>query len=131
MELVIGGAYQGKWEYAKKKFPQIDWVDGESCTLEELLRAGGVNGFHNFLGRQIDQGADVQNLAELIFEKNPDLIIVSDEVGYGVVPADARDRAFREAVGRVCCKLAEKAERVYRIVCGNAMVIKDTVAKDA
>lgn len=131
MELVIGGAYQGKWEYAKKKFLQIDWVDGESCTLEELLQAGGVNGFHKFLGRQIDQGADVQNLAELLFEKNPDLVIVSDEVGYGVVPADARDRAFREAVGRVCCKLAQKADRVYRIVCGNAVVIKDTVMKNA
>lgn len=125
MELIVGGAYQGKWEYAKKFFPKIDWVDGETCTLEDLLQAGGVNGFHKFLGRQIDEGADVQNLAELLFEKNPDLVIVSDEVGYGVVPADARDRAFREAVGRVCCKLAEKSKRVSRIVCGNAVVIKN------
>ena len=131
MELIIGGAYQGKWEYAKKRFPQMDWVSGESCTLEELLQAGGVHGFHHFLGRQIDEGADVQNLPELIFEKNPDLVIVSDEVGYGVVPADARDRAFREAVGRVCCKLAEKARRVHRVVCGTGTLIKDTVSKDA
>ncbi len=131
MELIVGGAYQGKWEYAKKTFPRIDWVDGESCTLEELLQAGGINGFHKFVGRQIDQGADVQNLAELLFEKNPDLVIVSDEVGCGVVPADARDRAFREAVGRVCCKLAGKAKRVYRIVCGNGILIKDTVSQNA
>lgn len=113
MELIIGGAYQGKWEYAKKLFPQAVWVSGENCTLEELLAAEGVYDFHNFLGRQMEQGADLEKLPELILEKNPGLVIVSDEVGYGVVPIDAGDRAFREAVGRVCCELAARAQRVH------------------
>lgn len=125
MELIIGGAYQGKREYAKKLFPQAAWVDGESCSLEELLHADGVYRFHQFLGRQLDQGVDVQELPRLILEKNPGLVIVSDEVGYGVVPVDARDRAFREAVGRVCCNLAAGAHRVHRVVCGVGTVIKD------
>lgn len=125
MELIIGGAYQGKWEYAKKLFPQAVWVNGEECTLEELLGAGGVHHFHAFLGRQMEQGQEPEKLAELILEKNPGLVIVSDEVGYGVVPIDARDRAFREAVGRVCCVLAARARRVRRVVCGIGTVIKD------
>ncbi|MCI8730554.1 MAG: adenosylcobinamide kinase [Lachnospiraceae bacterium] len=125
MELIIGGAYQGKWEYAKKLFPQAVWVSGENCTLEELLAAEGVYDFHNFLGRQMEQGADLEKLPELILEKNPGLVIVSDEVGYGVVPIDAGDRAFREAVGRVCCELAARAQRVHRVVCGIGTVIKD------
>lgn len=125
MELIVGGAYQGKGAYAKNLFPEITWADGGSCTLAELLQAGGVNGFHKFIGRQIDAGADIQDLANVIFEKNPDLVIVSDEVGYGVVPANPRDRAFREAVGRVCCKLAAKADRVHRVACGCGTVIKD------
>ena len=125
MELIIGGAYKGKRAYAKKRFPQAVWEDGESCTLEGLLAADGVYHFHIFLDRQMRAGADVQGLPELIMEKNPDLVIVSDEVGYGVVPVDAHERAFREAVGRVCCQLAKKADRVHRVVCGIGTVIKD------
>lgn len=125
MELIIGGAYQGKWEYAKKLFPHAVWVNGADCTLDELLGAGGVHHFHDFLGRQMEQGEDLERLPELIMEKTPGLVIVSDEVGYGVVPIDARDRAFREAVGRVCCELAARARRVHRVVCGIGTVIKD------
>ena len=39
-----------------------------------------------------------------------DVLLVSDEVGYGVVPMDAFDRAYREAVGRICTKLAAYSE---------------------
>lgn len=125
MELIVGGAYQGKWEYAKQLFPQAVWVNGENCTWEELLEADGVYCFHQFLSRQMEQGGDMEHLPDLLLEKNPGLVIVSDEVGYGVVPVDARDRAFRETVGRVCCCLAAHAQRVHRVVCGVGTVIKD------
>ena len=36
MELIIGGAFQGKLEYAKKLYPKIQWIDGENCSPEEL-----------------------------------------------------------------------------------------------
>lgn len=54
-------------------------------------------------------GNDISSLAEDLIRVNPDLILVSDEVGYGVVPIDAFDRAYREAVGRICTKLAHTA----------------------
>ncbi len=125
MELIIGGAYQGKQEYAREKFPQIVWADGKTCTLEELLCAQGVYCFHEFVGRMMDQGKDIQRLTKSILEENPGLIIISDEVGYGVVPTSPRERAFREAVGRACCELAAHADRVHRVVCGTGTVIKD------
>lgn len=125
MELIVGGAYQGKWGYAQERFPHVVWVDGGTCTLEGLLRAGGVYRFHVFLDRQMRQGEEVQDLPELIMKENPGLVIVSDEVGYGVVPVDAHERAFREMVGRVCCKLAQRADRVHRVVCGIGTVIRD------
>ena len=49
---------------------------------------------------------------------------VSDEVGYGVVPVDAFRRAYREAVGRTCTKLASFSRKVTRVVCGIGTVIK-------
>ena len=50
--------------------------------------------------------------------------LVSQEVGYGVVPMDAFDRKYREAVGRVCTDLASKSKKVIRVVCGIGTVIK-------
>ena len=53
------------------------------------------------------------------------VILVSEEVGYGIVPADAFERQYREAVGRVCTALAAKSSRVTRVVCGIGTVLKD------
>ena len=39
MEMIIGGAYQGKTEYARKQYPQLRWSDGGSVTEEELMNA--------------------------------------------------------------------------------------------
>ena len=41
MEMIIGGAYQGKAAYAKAQFPDVDWKFGEEITEEELLKAAG------------------------------------------------------------------------------------------
>ena len=56
-----------------------------------------------------------------VMQKN----LVSEEVGYGIVPADAFERQYREAVGRVCTELAGKSSRVTRVVCGIGMVLKN------
>ena len=55
---------------------------------------------------------------------NPEIILICDEVGSGVVPADPEQRLRREQVGRLCCRLAARAERVERIFCGLSMVLK-------
>ena len=54
-----------------------------------------------------------------IQSENPEVVIVTNELGYGVVPVDAFDRNFREATGRVCTQLAEAADEVCRVVCGD------------
>ena len=46
------------------------------------------------------------------------------EVGCGVVPLDARDRAWREAVGGLGRALAAQASSVVRVTCGLPQVIK-------
>ena len=125
MEMVIGGAFQGKSLYAEEKYPQIAWVRGETLNEEALLQAEGVLGFHEYIRKELKEKGDVSGLAQKLIRKNPKVILVSDEVGYGVVPIDAFDRAYREAVGRVCTELAAYSRRVVRVVCGIGMVIKD------
>ena len=80
------------------------------------MRAQGVTDFQKYIRRELEKERDVSELAEQIILKNPDVILVSQEVGYGVVPVDAFDRKYREAVGRVCTKLAAYSHKVTRVV---------------
>lgn len=122
--MIIGGAFQGKLAYGKEHFQGVEYVDGGACTLQELLDAKGIYRFHEFIKRQLKLGEDVSTLADRLWEQNEHTIIISDEVGYGIVPMDTFDRAYRETVGRVCTKLASHSKEVHRVVCGVGTVIK-------
>ena len=55
MEMVIGGAFQGKAACAEKMYPGISWVKGEEISREELFTAQGVVGFHDFIKKKWKQ----------------------------------------------------------------------------
>ena len=125
MKMIIGGAFQGKTLLAKKIYPDTDWINGADADWEMIASAQGILCFHEFIRKEMQTGNDVSELAERLIRVNPQVVLVSDEVGYGVVPIDAFDRAYREAVGRVCTKLAAYSTQVTRVVCGIGTVIKD------
>lgn len=130
MKLVIGGAFQGKLSYAKKTWGMEEgWIDGADCALEEIDRCRGIYHFHEYIRRvlleQEDTGEALTEIernaalfAEHLARENPDILIVSNELGYGVVPMDKFDRRYREMVGRVCTCIARQADEVVRVVCG-------------
>lgn len=125
MELIVGGAFQGQLDYARQLFPKLQWLDGKSCSYEELCSCEGVFDFQEYIRRAMGEGQDVGELAQTLIRENSGMILVSDEVGYGVVPMEAFDRKYREAVGRICTRLAAYSRRVHRVVCGVGTVIKD------
>ena len=108
----------------KKKYPGIEWVNGVDADWNSIQNAKGVVNFHEFIRAEMKKNEDVSDLAEKLIQCNPEVLLVSDEVGYGVVPMDAFDRAYREAVGRICTKLAAYSDEVTRVVCGIGTVIK-------
>ena len=109
MKLYIGGAYQGQEKLARQENP-----DGELFErFHETIR-----------GKVQQEGQDASAFAEKFCREHPDAVVVSDEVGSGVVPMEAEDRAFREAVGRVLCVIARNAEQVTRCVCEIGVRIK-------
>jgi len=52
------------------------------------------------------------------------VVIVSNEVGHGIVPDNALARRFREAQGRLNIALAEQAELAVFVVAGLPQVLK-------
>ena len=126
MILITGGAFQGKKAYAMKTFSleESAAADGRSCSWEEIYTAGGILHFHEYIRRSLEEGRELKTLAEDLARRNPEAVIVVNELGSGVVPVDAFDRSYRETTGRICCELAKKAREVHRVVCGIGMVIK-------
>lgn len=147
MKLVIGGAYQGKVGYAQRTYGiETGWADGRTCSAEELCRCAGIFDFQEWIRRMLFERETIGNeygmpvlpdaaglteveawagaFAVWLYQKNPKLVIVSTELGCGVVPMEKKDRMWREAVGRSCTELALMSEEVVRVVCGLGMRLK-------
>ena len=109
MKLYIGGVFQGQAELARLENP-----DSEIFTdFHETIRAAVLG-----------EGREPREFARMFCAEHPDAVVVADEVGSGVVPMAREDRAFREAVGRALCVIAQNAGSVTRCVCGIGVRIK-------
>ena len=125
LHLIIGGAYQGKLNYAKKLYPHIQWADGEKDSFETLQHAEGIYHFELYIKRMLeDKNVDVEKIAETILGTATQRVLLCNEIGYGLVPVDTFERYYREQVGRVCSVIAEQADCVTRVVCGIGMSLK-------
>lgn len=125
MKLIIGGSCQGKLARAKAICgADARIADGAEVALDALQNSDILDRFHLFVRRDVENGGDAEQLARAVIAENPGLIIVCDEVGLGVVPVDAFERKWREAVGRALCVIAQESERVERVFAGLSTVIK-------
>jgi len=69
-------------------------------------------------------------LNQLLERKNASLIIVSNEVGMGLVPPYPSGRAYRDLLGKANQFIAERADKVYMMIAGLPMELKALGKKD-
>lgn len=67
---------------------------------------------------------EVDSLVAAVAEYPERLIIVSPEVGLGVIPATHSGRLFRDELGALNQRLAQLCDEVYLVVAGQAMRVK-------
>ena len=127
MDLIIGGAYQGKLEYAKEKYGLSD-DDIFTCdgTGEIDFSKRCIYHFENYLYylMQNDTAATASMPEYKTFNFRDDAIIIADDVMGGVVPTYGEARAWREFCGRTLTKLSGQCDSVTRIFCGQALRLK-------
>ena len=109
MKLYIGGVYQGQEELARAENPGSEYYQ----NFHETIRRAALT-----------EGHEPREFARQFCQEHPDAIVIANEVSAGVVPMVREDRAFREAVGRALCIIAQEAESVTRCVCGIGVRIK-------
>ncbi|WP_040950377.1 bifunctional adenosylcobinamide kinase/adenosylcobinamide-phosphate guanylyltransferase [Gorillibacterium massiliense] len=127
MELYIGGCAQGKLNYVLKQtgISEERVVDAATYSDGDVEDGARIfNHFHRWVRSQVKAGKDPEDMIARVLSRNPHLIIISDEVGSGIVPMEAEEREYREKLGRILCKLAEKAVKVERILCGIGQKLK-------
>lgn len=67
---------------------------------------------------------ELEALIHQLIENNLSAVIVTNEVGAGIVPENRLARLFRDIAGRVNQQLAKQADEVYFVVSGIPMQIK-------
>ena len=122
--IIMGGAFQGKTQYATKIYPGLELTDGFNCPLDEIESCMAINEFHSFTRRWLLEGRTKEALLTILGKNENLQLLISDEIGYGLVPIDDFEREYREFHGRVMTELAEKADCVERVVCGIPQRIK-------
>lgn len=67
---------------------------------------------------------EIDELTECIEHTDATFIIVTNEIGLGVVPPNRMSRLYRDVLGKTNQRLAEVAEEVYLMVAGLPVQIK-------
>ncbi len=68
---------------------------------------------------------EVHILLDILPTLSGHVLFVSNEVGQGIVPANAMARRFRDEAGRLHQRIAERCDRVTFIVAGLPLTLKD------
>lgn len=120
MVLITGGRYQGKMEYAQRRFrfqeadlaicredvPAIDFDKPCIAYIERYVLAC------------LKQAMDPLAAFEPHLSDLRDKVILSTDISCGVVPVEAQLRAWRDACGRLNNALASASDEVWRLFCG-------------
>lgn len=88
-------------------------VDCLTLWLSNLMHAGA----------DIDEATD-ELVRSLDDHKSP-VVFVSNELGLGLVPETPLGRSFRDAMGRLNMRIADRADRVIFMAAGLPLVMKD------
>ena len=126
LKLIIGGACQGKTEYART---QLGISEEEIFTCEEDsdldLQARCLDHFEQYLRGCVKQGKSPVSPQSL----RSDAVIICEDITCGIVPIDPIDRRWRELTGRYLQKLAGTGAEVIRMVCGIPQVLINPVKR--
>ncbi len=63
-------------------------------------------------------------LADLLAARRERVYVVSNEVGSGIVPADEMTRRFRDLLGSINQRMAERADAAYLCVAGRLLTLE-------
>lgn len=68
---------------------------------------------------------EADDVASALAGRAAPAVVVSNEVGLGIVPVNDLARRYRDVLGRVNTTVASRADRAYLVVAGRALPLED------
>ena len=124
MVLIIGGAYQGKRDYAKAVFSvkEEEIYDCRGPQIDFSRRC--INRVEEFVWDCVQQDRDAADYFRTHREDWKDSVLICQDLFCGVVPVNAGERQWRQETGKLCQYLAGQARQVVRVFCGLGQRLK-------
>lgn len=126
MKLILGGYANGRTAYAMQNY-QLTELDCFDAAAEPLARWNGqrlILHAEQLVNPWLEQGKEPCTEILPWLERWQNAVLITQEVGCGLVPVTPQQRRLREAVGHFNRLLAECAETVERVCCGLGMRLK-------
>ena len=125
MHFIMGGKYMGKLAYAKALYGE----DVQVCDLtveepEAIFAARVAANLQDGVRSLLKRGDRPLDFFEANLSRINDKILIGDEIGSGIVPADPFERLWRDETGFLYQFLATKARLVERVWAGIPCRIK-------
>ena len=95
-------------------------TDGDAPRLVDCLTMW----LNNLIYHNRDVSDEMNRLIKVISEQQADLVMVTNEIGSGLVPQTAEARKFRDLAGELNQMVAQAASQVYLSVSGIPLKIK-------
>ncbi|MBT5263911.1 MAG: bifunctional adenosylcobinamide kinase/adenosylcobinamide-phosphate guanylyltransferase [Rhodospirillaceae bacterium] len=120
----------------KQRREGVGWVTVEEpMNLAGALQREARDGSHvlvdcltlwlaNLLNAERDIEAETDALRAMLASIKGEIVFVSNEIGFGIVPDNSLARAFRDHAGRLHQAIAATADHVVLVVAGIPMFVK-------
>lgn len=115
------------WETKEIPIDVSGWLKGEGVEYKTVIIDCLTLWLSNLLGRGNQDRqivTHIETLVEAVRCVPGKVILVSNEVGMGIVPGDAITRQFRDLAGKMNQRIAAAADSVYFSVSGLPMKLK-------
>ncbi len=127
-------AYQGLDQVAMDAKECVILLDCITVMVTNLLFAGGLDEDKpdRLQVEKIEAGivSEIDKMLKVIAQnKDCEVILVTNELGLGLVPAYPLGRIFRDIAGRVNQRLAAASDQVYFVISGIPTMIKGAEKK--
>jgi adenosylcobinamide kinase/adenosylcobinamide-phosphate guanylyltransferase len=109
---------------AEQLAPMIKQYDTVVIDCITVLVANIMGQYATLKKQEMAVEAEVGSLIKLLEKRGADYLLVSNEVGLGVIPAFKSGRRYRDILGKVNRQLAASADEVYFLVAGIPVRIK-------
>lgn len=99
-------------------------VDAHTFVIVDCLTVWVGNLFHH-LGDAHQRSERYEGLLAAFHDRRAPTVVVSNEVGMGVVPDTELGRNYRDELGTLNQRIAAQADRTLLMVAGRAMSLRD------